>query len=356
MCRKKSVGGLGFQSIRDFNVALLGKQGWRMINHPNLLVSRVFKARYFQNGSFFSATVGRNPSYVWRSILEAQSMLIRGSGCRVGKGDTVLVLNEPWLPDTGDPYVHTSSEALHNVKVSSLRDLYENQWDIDLIRDLFEARDANLILSIPVNVEDKDTWYWKYEKMGNYSVKSAYNFIRLDMVQLHNNDNFGFWRQFWNLKIPPKVKHFMWRALNGCLPTKDNLRQKRVEVLIDCHVCHNAPESTLHTIVTCSFAKVCWSISGLPSVNGAFHSIAEWLQLVFQQCQQKEITGIIMLSWMLWKNRNDVVWKQHSVDSKEVVESAKSALNQWRYVQDKTFDHYLGYVTQDDGDEHWHLS
>ncbi|XP_074374501.1 uncharacterized protein LOC141714903 [Apium graveolens] len=58
---------------------------------------------------------------------------------------------------------------------------------------------------------------------------------------------------------------------------------------------------------------------------------------------------------MLWKNRNDRVWKQHSLGSKEVVESAKFVLNQWRYVQDKSFNHYLGYVTQDDGHEHWHL-
>ncbi|KAL8110299.1 hypothetical protein AgCh_026140 [Apium graveolens] len=54
---------------------------------------------------------------------------------------------------------------------------------------------------------------------------------------------------------------------------------------------------------------------------------------------------------MLWKNRNDLVWNQHSADSAEVIESTISVLNQWRSVQD--MDRFMGYITQEDGDEHW---
>ena len=44
MSKKKSYGGLSFSNLRDFNVALLGKHGWRLIVHPKCLVSRIFKA------------------------------------------------------------------------------------------------------------------------------------------------------------------------------------------------------------------------------------------------------------------------------------------------------------------------
>lgn len=269
MCKKKSQGGLGLRNIQNFNVALLGKQGWRMINNPDLLVSKIFKACYFHDGSFLSAKVGSNPSYVWRSIVEAQSLLKQGCVCRVGRGNIVSVINDPWLPDINDPYIHTRSEAIHNAKVSALMSTDENQWDRDLILDIFDERDAMLILSIPINTEEEDTWYWKYEKMGNYTVKSAYNSLSLNSgnVQI---DNFGFWRQLWNLKIPPKVKHFLWRAVNGCLPTKDNLRCKRVDVDLYCPTCQNEAESTLHALVTCSYAENCWSMSGLTSVDGTF--------------------------------------------------------------------------------------
>lgn len=81
---KKSDGGLGFRNIHEFNIALLGKQGWRVIKHPNKLVRKVFKARYY-------------PGYIWRCVIESQALLKQGLGCRVGSGSTINILNDPWL-------------------------------------------------------------------------------------------------------------------------------------------------------------------------------------------------------------------------------------------------------------------
>lgn len=75
MCTKKSSGGLGFRKLQDFNVALSGKQGWRLVANIGSLVERVFKARYYSEGTFLSAKVGNNLSYIWRSIIEAHVIL-----------------------------------------------------------------------------------------------------------------------------------------------------------------------------------------------------------------------------------------------------------------------------------------
>jgi len=56
-------------ALTTFNVAMLGKQGWRFQTDPSSLVSRLFKARYFPNSDFIGSNIGHNPSYVWRSIL-----------------------------------------------------------------------------------------------------------------------------------------------------------------------------------------------------------------------------------------------------------------------------------------------
>lgn len=96
-------------------------------------------------------------------------------------------------------------------------------WDVDLIRDIFEERDADLILSIPLREDDRDTWYWCHEKMGHYSVKSGYIVLQEAKPSIITADNSGFWRKLWQLKIPSKMKNFLWRAVTNCLPTKDLL-------------------------------------------------------------------------------------------------------------------------------------
>ena len=52
LSKHKMKGGMRFGNFRDFNLALLGKQGWRFISRPNRLASRLFKALYFQIASF----------------------------------------------------------------------------------------------------------------------------------------------------------------------------------------------------------------------------------------------------------------------------------------------------------------
>ena len=41
MCAPKEKGGLGFQDLIAFNLALLAKQGWHLQMNPNSLVHRV---------------------------------------------------------------------------------------------------------------------------------------------------------------------------------------------------------------------------------------------------------------------------------------------------------------------------
>ena len=43
MVAHKNADGLGFKDLEAFNKALLGKQVWRLLTKPNLLVSKVLK-------------------------------------------------------------------------------------------------------------------------------------------------------------------------------------------------------------------------------------------------------------------------------------------------------------------------
>lgn len=220
LCRRKSNGGMGFRSVRDFNLALLGNQGWRLLKHPDKLVSRIFKARYYPNGTFLNATIGSNPSYVWRSVLESQQIIKAGVGCRAGNGSSINILTDPWLPSVSQAYVQSDNMALVDQKVSSLMSMDSNSWDLDILYDLFNVDEISTILSIPLDKNVDDSWYWRHEKLGFYSVKSAYLQLQDHRGNNSTASNSGFWRKLWNLKIPPKIKNFLWRASSNCLPEK----------------------------------------------------------------------------------------------------------------------------------------
>lgn len=145
---------------------MVGKQGWKLMLHQESLVGRIYKARNYLNGSFLSAKLGGNPSYIWRSIVAAQDLLRRGAARRVGNGLTVNILEDPWLSNEEDPYIHTVNDALSGTMVSSLLLPEQNQWDIDLLTDMFEERDINLIISTPIRHNETESWYWRKEMMG----------------------------------------------------------------------------------------------------------------------------------------------------------------------------------------------
>lgn len=51
----KARGGLGFRDLHSFIVAMLAKQGWRLLQQPYSLASRVLKAKYFPFCLFIKA-------------------------------------------------------------------------------------------------------------------------------------------------------------------------------------------------------------------------------------------------------------------------------------------------------------
>ena len=148
----KSLGGMGFKRLHDFNLAMLGKQGWKLLTDEGSLIAKIYKAKYFPNCNFLAAELGHNPSYVWRSILATQQLLRNGVCWRIGNGTRVRVWGEPWLPDDHCPYVMSPlRNGLENENVSSLMVEAGNRWDQDILRDLFDERDRNIIERIPLS-------------------------------------------------------------------------------------------------------------------------------------------------------------------------------------------------------------
>lgn len=68
LCKSKLKGGMGFRNLQAFNLAMLTKQGWRLLLNPNSPIARIYKAKYYPHGDVLNSKLGCNPSYAWRSI------------------------------------------------------------------------------------------------------------------------------------------------------------------------------------------------------------------------------------------------------------------------------------------------
>jgi hypothetical protein len=96
---------MGFRDLEIFNLALLAKQGWRIIQQSESLVAQVLRDKYFPNSTLLQASLGRNPSYAWRSIFKAKAIIEKGMLWRVGNGETIKIWGDRWLPNSGSSLV-----------------------------------------------------------------------------------------------------------------------------------------------------------------------------------------------------------------------------------------------------------
>lgn len=139
LCGPKSSGGLGVRGLRNFNIALLAKQGWRILNSSNSLVTMMLKAKYFPNTGFLEAEIGKNHNFVWRSILAGKDVIRSGARRKIGDGADTNVWTMPWLPDLHNGCITTDMpNQLSNIVVRSLMDNEYKKWDEDIVCNIFD--------------------------------------------------------------------------------------------------------------------------------------------------------------------------------------------------------------------------
>jgi hypothetical protein len=64
MTKAKKDGGVGFRDLHLFNMAMLSRQGWWLLEAPDTLCAQVLKARYYPTTSVLEAQVKEGISYI----------------------------------------------------------------------------------------------------------------------------------------------------------------------------------------------------------------------------------------------------------------------------------------------------
>uniref|UniRef100_A0A803PWE1 Reverse transcriptase zinc-binding domain-containing protein n=1 Tax=Cannabis sativa TaxID=3483 RepID=A0A803PWE1_CANSA len=191
------------------------------------------------------------------------------------------------------------------------------------------------------------------ESLGFHSVKSLYSFLQQEREGDVPVLSTGFWNKLWKIRVPPKVKDFIWRASSNCLPTTTLLRTKHVNVSDCCLLCKLDRETTFHCLVECQFAKLCWLHTGIDTSNVQMVTFPGWLDSMLHKIDGEQKKVLIMTCWALWRIRNDVIWNNKIPTVAGVSILAQYCLEQWEKAQDKHLVPRVAFLIDADAAEKW---
>ena len=178
MTTPKYAGGLGFRDIELFNLALLARQAWRILQNPETPSARILKAVYYPSCDFLKAEVGSHPSQIWRALVEGRDTLKVGLIRRIGTGESAHAWHDNWLPRD------TSMRPIACLKidppecVADFIDEMQACWKVEQLRECFLPMDIEVIRGIPLSTRrHNDFWSWQFERSGMFSVRSTYKML-----------------------------------------------------------------------------------------------------------------------------------------------------------------------------------
>ena len=216
MCVPKDQGGMGFRDIHCFNLALLAKQVWRLLDNPESLRATILRAKYFPDGDLMNANLKKGSSFTWQSIMAGVNSLRNGYIWRVGNGQKIDIREDAWIPNCANRKIITPRRRHLFSKVSGLIDPIMNCWDEDLVIQTLWPIDAQRVLAIPLLMHDMpDFIAWRYTKNGLFTVRSAYfeEWNQQHGRKLQYTNGMGrtnanpIWGKIWKLSCPAKVKN-----------------------------------------------------------------------------------------------------------------------------------------------------
>ena len=133
--------------------------------------------------------------------------------------------SSPWCPDWINIYNHLLTQP-GNECPASVKDLWHldtKQWDEQKIISHFDNDLKNQILQIAIiKAEFEDQICWIHTPNGQCTTKSAYKFF-LQVAGTNSRTTISIeekniLREVWkNKRLPPRVKTFAWRLIEGRL-------------------------------------------------------------------------------------------------------------------------------------------
>ncbi|XP_021717958.1 uncharacterized protein LOC110685744 [Chenopodium quinoa] len=314
--KPKDQGGIGISSAKQANAAFLTKLGWRVLTKPNLLWSRVLRAKYCKGRcdvDMFESK--KDMSNVWCGITANAKLLGEGTQIAVGNGHNTVFWDHKWVGDT--PLSNMATQPiLQELEGATVAEMWEENsgWRWNIFAPFLPQDILKLIQNHELRVDPSigDLVYWKGDSKGRFTIKSALRIMRQESDALDES----CWDLIWTSPIQQRVRAFLWLACHNRVLCNQNMFRRNLTASPSCYICGGQMESTLYTLRDCPAAKVVWRKLIQPMYFDQFFqgSIKGWLE-VNPACSEDHmaedwltIFGIAI--WWIWRWRNCHVYNR----------------------------------------------
>ncbi|XP_077228456.1 uncharacterized protein LOC143861414 [Tasmannia lanceolata] len=307
VCLTKEEGGIGIRRLQDLNKASKMKLFWNIAAGKKSLWADWVRKKYIRSRNLWLMKNPSRPSWGFRGIIQARSLLEPFVCYSIGKGTGIDFWNQPWHPDgiirNKTSIVALSNNTPANCSVNDL--LFNGEWS--QVFDLPTHHDLKKILQNSIlNHTDEDSAIWMPNPSGHFSLKSAWETIRLhsNRVPWHNS--------VWFSGNIPKHAFTCWQAIISRLLTNDRLIRHGLRISPNCFLCLHSAESANHLFFDCGFSKWIWGTI-LRNLNFKrkilnLHLEEEWIRSKFKGNGQLS-TAIRLLFqatiYSIWSERNE---------------------------------------------------
>jgi hypothetical protein len=120
----------------------------------------------------------------------------------------------------------------------------------------------------------------------------------------------------WTIRIPLKIKVFIWLLYREAILTKDNLVKRNWHGML-CVTFVIVFETIQHLFFDCVLGKFIWRVMqitfGLSTLTNIKHVFGGWVQRMNDKDRKLLLVGVGDMFWSIWLSRNDIVFNKTSI-------------------------------------------
>ncbi len=320
ICRPKNLGGLGVRNIRTMNEAFLMKNLWKFYCTDSLPWVRLIKAPHYKRITLSS---GRKPPTVcapfWRGILRTSAPFHTSLCYTLGDGARTPFWHATWTRESllRDRLPTLFGAATHkNLVVKDWMTWFRTKVNLGFRPATSEAMaELSLLNSLIGSLSltgQSDVIGWRWGNRSSFTVSSAYRFLIFDGI---NDTKIT---QLWKLRVPLKIKIFLWLGARNRIPLAELLKRRGWIGPTICSLCRQDDESSEHLFFGCNFARGVWAwifngeaplmVALLAEPGGL---VARWIRvrsLLKGECKSLLDLGFAACCWELWLKRNRCIF------------------------------------------------